>query len=478
MFAYPMMKLKAQLSNTTYNPFSQWDADAYFSGYIWEYVMPDICITSAPLNHSNYMMLTMAALTNSFYSCTVVPNPTASWTPILPLIPLCINNTAANLSVGCQSPIPPIPQSTIGLFDYEYTPLIHQVIHNGGNIFIPNSFYENLLHSAPCGGPHNYGHGDFCTEEWSSQDRLEMPEERWINGIYHIGAAPDTTFSGVYGEYSGLDYMFYYNLYQMAIRNTSNPYKANYFNKMHRTYNQSQVPFTVNGVTMGDSNSPLDMRGFETVTIGNTNGTAVDFQTTANALFQAGDKIDVLPGTTIQGNVTLETHVFTCATCGGGTYNRAASDSTIAGGAYGMPDNDSLMYLAQGGHYTNLPLNNPQQDEAENTLQLSPEQLNLLSTISNSALKGSAVANAPSVLVSPNPFSDNTMIELFLPNDEQEGLLGLYNSMGQQVSVISNGAFVKGLHNFSLVKGNLVAGVYLLSYQSASTQINKRVVVY
>lgn len=96
---------------------------------------------------------------------------------------------------------------------YDFIPLIHQIFHLGNNYLMnevsssdpyylnPKGYYEYLLDCAPDCGPYNYGYpSQSATYEWSSTSRTIHPARRGQNPIFP-------------GDYNGLDYMLFHNLY-------------------------------------------------------------------------------------------------------------------------------------------------------------------------------------------------------------------------------------------------------------------------
>jgi len=99
--------------------------------------------------------------------------------------------------------------------DYGWIPMLHQMVFGGKNYLMsylppdtifyndPEAYYEYLLEIAPPEGPYNYNDSIYPDFEWSSTSRTIHPERRGETG---------TAFPG---NYNGLDYMLYYNLYRI-----------------------------------------------------------------------------------------------------------------------------------------------------------------------------------------------------------------------------------------------------------------------
>ncbi len=99
--------------------------------------------------------------------------------------------------------------------DYGWIPMIHQMTFGGSNYLMsalppdtifynnPKGYYEYLLELAPEEGPYNYNDSIYPNFEWSSTSRTIHPERR------------GETATAFPGNYNGIDYMLYYNLYRL-----------------------------------------------------------------------------------------------------------------------------------------------------------------------------------------------------------------------------------------------------------------------
>ena len=99
---------------------------------------------------------------------------------------------------------------------YEWIPMLQQLLFGNEKNYLmsqvppdsafyndPEGYYENLLDQAPNEGPYNYGNGNYPNWEWSSTSRTIQPGRR---------GEINTAFTG---NYDGLDYMLYFNLYTL-----------------------------------------------------------------------------------------------------------------------------------------------------------------------------------------------------------------------------------------------------------------------
>lgn len=80
---------------------------------------------------------------------------------------------------------------------------------NGATATSSQSFYDNVLSTAPCNGPYKFDSISNFSPEWHTSDRWEHPDYNTI---------PDNNFKG---EYIGMDYMMLYNLYHLYYKNAS-----------------------------------------------------------------------------------------------------------------------------------------------------------------------------------------------------------------------------------------------------------------
>ncbi len=104
---------------------------------------------------------------------------------------------------------------------YEWVPMLHQLVFGGVNNYLmselppdtlfynnPFGYYAYLLDLAPPEGPFNYGNGLYPEWEWSSSSRTIQPGRRGEMS----NAFP--------GNYNGLDYMLYFNMYTLLFSGT------------------------------------------------------------------------------------------------------------------------------------------------------------------------------------------------------------------------------------------------------------------
>jgi photosystem II stability/assembly factor-like uncharacterized protein len=72
----------------------------------------------------------------------------------------------------------------------------------------------------------------------------------------------------------------------------------------------------------------------------------------------------------------------------------------------------------------------------------------------------------------PNPFSDQTTIEFYLPENGRVSLK-IYDLTGREVSVLVNGLLVRGEHVLTFEAGELPNGIYLLRLVASGQQLTE-----
>lgn len=91
--------------------------------------------------------------------------------------------------------------------------LMYAVLNNTTPIH-PQSYWENILNSAPCQGPYNNRRFDS-----NGLPIYDSDPGGWFENTRWAGAVLPSPYT--FGEYNGNDYMLLYNLYQLAYKNTA-----------------------------------------------------------------------------------------------------------------------------------------------------------------------------------------------------------------------------------------------------------------
>lgn len=211
----------------------------------------------------------------------------------------------------------PTYSGAIAAWDIQHVPLIKQVIYGGNNPYFTNKSYEDMLNEAPCSGPFvfDWGSGNAALNplggnsyEWSTSDRILHPERRGGNSNQFTG------------EFPGLDYMFYHNLYYL-INNTG------YLNPVNRVQMEIDIPFPITmPFLQGTVSSPLTVKVFEKIEAKNEIGkfvkADVTYRTTEEIVFKPGFQVFV--GSKFRGYLKR----FECSSSGSSGYRSVPNDST------------------------------------------------------------------------------------------------------------------------------------------------------
>jgi hypothetical protein len=241
----------------------------------------------------------------------------------------------------------------------DHAPLARQVLHGGNYYPNPNYSIQSLLNAAPCDDIYNFGIQNQSTFEWSSDQRLDHPNRRGQNPVAS-------------GEYNGIDYMLYHNLwylYQKQLGNSQN------------IIDLSDVYVEQSSYSSGNINA------YETITTYSTT-----FGTFSSYYWRAGKTIYFGPGTQFTGNNNFHAYIdgFVCATDLG---SFRTSDSSIV-------DND----------YPNNPYHILDDDMRELSAiksQINSEEENKYVTElpldENSILSGTKFSSGNKFAVYPNP---------------------------------------------------------------------------
>jgi len=172
---------------------------------------------------------------------------------------------------------------------FDHAPLARKVLHGGH--YEPNIHQSvgYLLDVMPCGGNYKWEGSNYPEIEWATATRLEHPEERGVN-IFK-------------GEYNGLDYMLYHNLW--------------YIHKLQEGSNPSIQDLSDINVNLNNNTFPQasTINAYETIKASN-----VKFNVQSqNEYMRAGKTICFKPGTNIMSantNSKFKAYIepFACAT--------------------------------------------------------------------------------------------------------------------------------------------------------------------
>jgi hypothetical protein len=294
----------------------------------------------------------------------------------------------------------------------QYLPLLRKLLHGGGNP-IPSSYYKFLLDVAPCNGPYNFSAsgGGMSTYEWSARDRLHTADERggFVSSPDHEGSSQ--------GEYPGLDYMLYYNLYAIAYGPGTS-----YINYMDRKVGIT-FPHTIPspgplggsvafsgppGLIVGNLTFPAAIEAFHSIDANNL------LTTEAVVDYRAGKQIHLGPGFHATSGCQFHAYIdpFECASDGeyrASTGNPVNNDNMATAVAYNGPTS-----------FVNYPNKVSGQEyitEAQPAAKPSGSAQEVSQNISNVTVSSQKPIVEPEINIYPNPNNGSFTIE-FLKEEE------------------------------------------------------------
>ncbi len=281
----------------------------------------------------------------------------------------------------------------INPYNYYHFPLLYQALHgnNAFNYISPNT-YTSLLNLAPPCGPYNYSYpNNSSTYEWTADSRVYDAEDR----------GKGTTDS--YGEYNGLDYMLYYNLYHLAADNIIQPTvpTVNYMDRV------ITIPFpTTDNPPFGTATNPANLIAFNTITASNiANSNSV-------VTYRAGSSIVLKPGFTAKSGSVFHAYIQPTdpSTCGEyiNTNNRSSTpDYTRQTTFVNYPKSASTEY-AYSSEVTTPTNDNKNNEVSKNTTS---------ATSVNTQNAPETMQTVSGILVNPNP--NNGTFQLMVTHKNQ-----------------------------------------------------------
>lgn len=321
----------------------------------------------------------------------------------------------------------PFYAGLISSWDVQHVPLIKQVIHGGNNPYFSKKSYEKRLDEAPCSGPFvfDWKSGDVALSpqgglsyEWSTSDRITHPERRGGNSSQFIG------------EFPGIDYMFYHNLYYTVVSSSySNP-----INQMNLDIRNPMPNFFT-----GTISNPYQFDAFEKIEASNIIGSWRNGDIT----YRAGEEILLKPGFNVIKGSKFHAYLkrYECSSSGSGGY------SIIAKG-----DNEkvnSKQVIKPHDIKQDVVDYDFRFDESENI-----EGIEKISSIKNV------------VVTYPNPTKDNITLKISLEITE-ELKLEIFDVTGYRIKEIRNLP-----HNCKIDLSGYSAGVYIFKISSDNLEVN------
>ncbi len=326
----------------------------------------------------------------------------------------------------------------------DHGPIAHALLHDKPS-YEPNPQYTflSLLDGAPCDGIYNFGTNNQSTYQWSSDNRCDHPNRR--------GVAPLAFPSG---EYNGIDFMLYHNLYYL--QGFNNSLLANSMTDL------SDIIIN-NPVGLGCSN----VNAYETITTNNTNVTC-----TSPTVWRAGKTIYFGSGVSITGNGSTTSgpnfhayiQKFDCAADVGVFRMANGADST--GTEPNSLSNDSY---ANGVRFHTV--NYPEQMAVLNTEPVTEHDQNLITELPTeespieAMLKAANPDYSRELFVKPTVTKDEVSAYFLLADNE----IGFITVMDLGGKVIYNNNTLKQMDSgVSIDLSSYAAGTYILKFTTTN----------
>lgn len=322
-----------------------------------------------------------------------------------------------------------------------HIPLIREILH-GGSHMVPDSKFTDLLNTAPCEGPYNYGYpgntngyaANSAPYEWSTNNRLLHPKRRGLS----LTGEQNNMWRG---EYPGLDYMLYHNLYY-AIHDDD---YASPFDLVN-TQMEKTLPFFDGTLGVGTTYNPLNLNSFNTITasnIINPNGYNVLPNGNTDVTYRAGYTITLEPGFEVKPGADFVAYVdpFECATDGTYKSNGTFGGLTVTNG---FKPHDEPQLMANQNSNDHSDFDDMMTDRKINT-------------------------SSDEMMVYPNPSTGKFNVNFDSP---QQGRIEVMDAKGTVI--------VSTEVNSNLVELDLSGyskGLYILKFHNSNEVMTKRVVI-
>ncbi len=351
----------------------------------------------------SYMPLTLAAIGNSSYTVTSIG----------PL--LGVPNTSNAMYKAFVQDFQHLPLT----WAFLYGKNLKNQLGQAGPLFQP--YIEFLLNDAPCEGPWYYA--DTATNnylspsyEWSTKSRFLHPHKR---GYY-----PYTKKNP--GEYNGLDYMLYHNLYYLNYGGSNNLITpVNLEDRIVR----GVFPINLFGFQFGSKQRPALYEAINTITSDAT------LNPNADVTFKAGKEITLSSGFT--ATIGSEFHAFIESySC----FNTRRESNDSAKKYF-----NDYSYIGIHNHIGNVS----NVDSAKES-QIVQEQID--------------------ISVFPNPTNNNYHI-VFSLSKVSTVEINLTDLNGRIIKQLTNQKYAEGFHELSSDASELTNGVYLIQFKSS--ELNK-----
>lgn len=185
---------------------------------------------------------------------------------------------------------------------FDHAPLVRKILHGGEYIANSNYSFKYLLDVAPCDNIYNLNNLNYGHYEWSSDNRIDQPDRRGWYGHNKKRKNPFKTdeWRPPSGEYNGIDYMLYHNLWYIhELQEGRKP--------IIKDFSDIKVNYRLNEASN-------NLKALETIEVKNSIYTGMD-----SSYWRAGKTILLGIGTEITGDNNLRVYIekFGCATDNG-----------------------------------------------------------------------------------------------------------------------------------------------------------------
>jgi hypothetical protein len=346
------------------------------------------------------------------------------------------------------------PGATIDKFWIQF-PQYHaifgrEILHDPFYSSFPNPYFrvKQAIDNGNCQGPYDFSSFSTSTPyygayEWSGTDLIEHPNT--------LGIAKDS-HQHLTGEYSGLDYMLYHNLYYIyagtsGIVDLSSRY-------VHVNYPNAGI---------GSNVSPFVLGSFEYITADNT------LASNAGIDYRAGKQVHLLPGFSAQAGADFHAYInpYNC----GPDYRSQSMRTTNSTNSGDSTDTYGGMGSTAVTHHYYTPQKEKDKSPSTENLILNPTVKN-----NNSNTLKKIIDLNHKMNVYPNPNTGKFTIEMNVSNNTDTYILTIYNSLGDLCKIVEN---INAINNLVTVENNqFTPGTYFVRLVSSSgEQYSEKVVV-
>jgi len=279
-FAFGFIKAAHYFDNTCNNNYA--DPEAGLDEANWE----PVGLLPNPKIYNNSMSATLAAIGKSWHIGITINlgccwNWCPSWLP-------CVHIPAYIPATGWG-----IKNVTSYYNSETFYLMLYEALHNKSTEYMNQSKALTQINSAPCDGPYDYSYNNIYGAHaggdqyggWASSYRWR--KEKWAQeGYVSYISGNDTSWHDNHGNYNGLDYMLFYNLYNII-----------YGGIPYENYNDRYLSDSVN--------LPQNLVAFNTI----TSTQVIDSQTLPWVNYKAGEQIELKPGFHAQEGSTFHAYI-------------------------------------------------------------------------------------------------------------------------------------------------------------------------